>query len=150
MSVAATGKVRVAAKESWYSLDPANPHLIGSKCKSCSTYAFPAETVYCKNPACDSTEFEQVPLSRWGKIWSYTNACYQPPAPYVVLKEPYQPFALAAVELPEEKLIVLGQLVDGVGVADVKIGDEVELVLGTQMVDGDKEVVVWRWLPTGK
>ena len=36
------------------------------------------------------------------------------------------PFALAAVELPEG-LVVLGQVADGFGVDDIKVGDEVEL-----------------------
>ena len=40
-------------------------------------------------------------LSRTGKVWSYTSANYKPPAPFVA-KEPFAPFAIAAVELEEE------------------------------------------------
>lgn len=142
-----SNKKRIAAKEGWYSIDPANPHLLGSKCKSCGTYSFPAETVFCKNPACDSSEFAVVPLSTRGRIWSYTNACYQPPAPYIAKHDPYQPFALAAVELEKEKLIVLGQMVEGVQVSDLKIGQPVDLVLDILTSDATTEQIVWRWQP---
>ena len=49
-------------------------------------------------------------LSRRGRIWSYTDARYQPPPPYVAA-DPYVPFCLAAVELAAEKLVVMGQVV---------------------------------------
>ena len=44
------------------------------------------------------------PLSRRGTIWSYTDARYQPPPPYVPPPGDYEPFALAAVELDEGAL----------------------------------------------
>ena len=82
--------------------------------------------------------------SRRGVVWSYTDAQYQPPAPYVAA-DPYVPFALAAVTLPEG-LVVLGQVADGFGVADLRVGSEVELVVEPMSgLDGDK--VVWRWRP---
>ena len=34
-------------------------------------------------PRCGGTEFDEVPLSRRGTVWSYTDAQYQPPPPYV-------------------------------------------------------------------
>ena len=54
---------------------------------------------FCRNPACSGEEFESVELSRRGSVWSYTDAQYQPPPPYVSRTDPYEPFALAAVEL---------------------------------------------------
>ena len=47
-----------------------------------------------------------------GRVWSYTDARYQPPPPYVAA-DPYVPFCLAAVELAAEKLVVMGQVVPG-------------------------------------
>ena len=61
-------------------------------------------------PTATSTTFETVELSRRGRIWSYTDARYQPPPPYVAA-DPYVPFCLAAVELAAEKLVVMGQVV---------------------------------------
>ncbi len=142
-------KQRVPALEGWFTVDEEAPALLGSRCTGCGTYAFPAagDGGYCANPACDSTTFESVELSRRGTVWSYTDAQYQPPPPYVSA-DPYVPFALAAVELAAEKMVVMGQLVPGVGVANLAVGDEVELVLGTLYEDDDHEYLVWRWRPT--
>jgi hypothetical protein len=139
---------RVPAIEGWFTMgeDGAAPALLGSKCASCGTYAFPAERSFCKNPDCTSTEFETVELSRRGVIWSYTDARYQPPPPYMAA-DPYVPFCLAAVELAAEKLVVMGQVVGGVTVDDLHVGDEVELVLDTLYAEGDEERVVWKWRP---
>ncbi|MGH9097160.1 MAG: Zn-ribbon domain-containing OB-fold protein [Acidimicrobiales bacterium] len=126
--------------------DGAAPALLGSRCGSCGTFAFPAEQSFCKNPDCTGNEFETVELSRRGTIWSYTDARYQPPPPYMAA-DPYVPFCLAAVELAAEKLVVMGQVVGGVTVDDLKVGDEVELVLDTLYVEGDEERVVWKWRP---
>jgi uncharacterized OB-fold protein len=60
--------------------------------------------------------------------------------------EPFTPYAIAAVELPEEKMVVLGQ-VAGPGDEELDVGAEVELVLGTLYEDDDHEYVVWKWRP---
>jgi uncharacterized OB-fold protein len=126
--------------------DPSIPALLGSRCASCATVFFPAAEGWCRNPGCSSTEFESIELSRRGRIWSYTDAQYQPPEPYVGA-DPYVPFALAAVELAEEGIVVLGQMVDGVGVDDIAIGDEVELVTAVLYSDDDGDKLVWKWRP---
>ncbi|HVX19923.1 MAG TPA: OB-fold domain-containing protein [Acidimicrobiales bacterium] len=139
-------KARVPALDGWFTMDEAAPALLGSRCTSCGTYAFPAEQSFCRNPRCESTEFDQVELSRRGRIWSYTDARYQPPPPYVAA-DPYVPFALAAVELADEKMVVMGQVVPGVSVDDLSVGDPVELVLDTLYEDDDHQYVVWKWRP---
>jgi len=110
-------RTRVAAIEGWYTLDDP-PHLLGSRCGGCGTYFFPRLSTFCRNPACEGTAFEDVELSRTGRIWSYTNACYQPPPPYVAA-DPFVPFAIAAVELAAVRMIVLGQVIAGVDVAQL-------------------------------
>ena len=104
--------------------------------------AFPKETDFCKNPACAGDGFDDVGLSRRGRVWSYTDARYQPPAPYVPQSEPYEPFAIAAVELPEG-LVVVGQVAAGFGIDDLQVGSEVELVVEPL----DEELLIWRWRP---
>ena len=142
-----SSRKRVAALEGWYTLeDP--PHLLGSKCHTCGTFYFPRLTGFCRNPACEGTTFEAVRLSRTGRIWSYTNACYQPPPPFVA-HDPFVPFAIAAVELAAERMIVLGQMAAGVGVEQLKVGMPVELVLEPLYVEGDTEKMVWKWKPLG-
>lgn len=133
------------AVEGWFTTGP-EPALIGTECRSCGNISFPRETTFCKNPACSGEEFDDVELSRHGKVWSYTDAQYKPPAPYISNTDPYVPFALAAVELPEG-LVVLGQVADGFGVADLKVGDDVELVLETLYTDETGDRSIWRWKP---
>jgi hypothetical protein len=84
---------------------------------------------------------------------SYTDARYQPPPPYIPRHaegEDYQPFALAAVELDGEGIVVLGQVADGFGVDDLTIGAEVELVVEPLHTDAatDTTYLTWRWRPT--
>jgi uncharacterized OB-fold protein len=154
------------AIEGWFTLDEASPSLIGSRCKVCRTYVFPPATIACPNPDCDTISskedssntdssdtgsFDSVELSQRGRIWSYTDARYQPPPPYVAT-DPFEPFCLAAVELAEERLVVLGQVVSGFTVDDLRVGMEVELVLaplhdgGAQSADMEN-VVIWKWRP---
>ena len=139
---------RVAAIEGWFTLDDP-PHLLGTTCRACGTYFFPKETGWCRRPGCGSTELVEVELSRTGKIWSYTDAQYQPPAPYVSPHEEFRPFTQAAVELAEERLIVMGQVVEGVSVADLTTGQDVELVVEPLYEDDDAVYLVWKWKPVG-
>ena len=138
-------KPRAPAIEGWHTMD-AKPHLIGSRCLDCGTYFFPRQEHYCRNPNCDSTEFEDVELSRTGHVWSYTNACYQPPAPYVAA-DPFEPYAIAAVQLDREQMTVLGQVVTGTSVEDLKVGMPMELVLETLHETEEDIKVTWKWQP---
>ena len=137
--------VTTPAIEGWF-ISGDEPALIGSQCTSCGTVFFPKTAGFCRNPACDGEEFTSTELSRRGRIWSYTDAQYQPPPPYIPASDPYVPFALAAVELPEG-LVVLGQVADGFGVADLTVGDEVELVVETLYTDETGDRTTWRWKP---
>ena len=134
------------AIEGWYTLDTAQPHLIGTRCVTCGSYFFPRQDHYCGNPACDSTDFDDVELSRTGTLWSYTNACYQPPAPYVS-PDPFEPFAIAAVQLEAEQMVVLGQIVKGVEVGELRVGMPMELVLETLHPDEQGDRLIWKWKP---
>ena len=127
-------------------MDEEDPRLLGSRCTSCGTYFFPRETFFCRNPACDGRTFDEVPLSRRGRVWSWTTNHYAPPPPYVA-PEPFVPYTVAAVELAEEQLVVLGQLVDGVDPSSLTTGTEVELTLGTLFEDESATHVVWKWAP---
>ncbi|MGA8257861.1 MAG: OB-fold domain-containing protein [Nocardioides sp.] len=136
------------AIEGWFTTGSA-PALIGSRCTTCTSTYFPPTGGFCRNPACDGDDFEQVELSRRGRIWSYTDAQYQPPAPYIAPHaegEAYVPFALVAVELAEG-MVVLGQAAEGYGVADLKVGAEAEVVVETLYTDADGARSIWRWKP---
>jgi uncharacterized OB-fold protein len=138
-------KPMAPAIEGWHTMS-SRPHLIGSQCTACGTYFFPRQSQYCRNPACDSTDFQDVELSRTGQVWSYTNACYQPPEPFVA-PDPFEPYAIAAVQLEKEEMVVLGQVVKGVSVDDLKVGMTMELVLEALHETDDDVKVTWKWQP---
>ena len=108
---------------------------------------FPKASFFCPNPACSGEEFEETTLSRRGQIWSFTDAQYQPPPPYIPRSETYTPFAIAAVELADEQMVVLGQVADGFGVDDLEVGQQVELVIEDLFSDDEHDYVVWKWKP---
>jgi uncharacterized OB-fold protein len=137
----------VPAVEGWFTLDETAPALIGGRCTSCGTYVFPKTRAFCPNPRCAGDAFDDVELSREGRIWSYTDARYQPPPPYVPVADPHTPFAIAAVELDAERLVVMGQVVAGVGVDELHVGQSVELVLDVLYADDEAEYLVWKWRP---
>jgi uncharacterized OB-fold protein len=99
---------------------------VGAKCPQCATYVFPPRANNCPNPACAADELEPVALSRRGTLWSYTENHYAPPPPYPAA-DPFEPFAVAAVQLDAEGIIVLGKVVEGTGAADLKVGMAMEL-----------------------
>ena len=130
--------------DGWFTTEP-EPALLGHRCPACGTVAFPRPPLGCPNPACGGDELEPTPLSRQGRIWSYTDARYQPPPPYVVPGEEHVPFCIVAVELAAEKIIVLGQVVAGVTVDELSLGQEVELVVDTLFADDETEHQIYKW-----
>ena len=140
-------KERVPAIEGWFTTGD-TPALLGTRCTACGTYFFPREEAFCRNPDCRGREFEEVELSRRGRIWSFTDNRYQPPPPFVS-PDPFVPYAIAAVELAAERLVVLGQLEPGVDTATLHAGQEVELVTGTLYEDDEHEYLVWKWRVLG-
>ena len=140
------GSPHLAAIDGWWSFDSSGaPHLVGAKCPQCGTYVFPPRENNCPNPGCEADELEPVALSRRGTLWSYTENRYQPPPPYPQ-SDPFEPFAVAAVQLAAEGLIVLGKVVGGTLAADLKIGMEMELTT-MPLYAGDDEVTreVYAW-----
>jgi hypothetical protein len=136
-----TTKPTRPAIEGWFATDP-EPALIGSRCTTCGTYVFPQATLACPNPECAGSEFDEVPLSRRGRLWSWTTNHYAPPAPYVS-PDPFVPYTVAAVELPEEKLVVLGQVAGDV--EGLSVGREMEVVVDTLFEDDDAVHQIWKW-----
>jgi uncharacterized OB-fold protein len=137
---------RVPAIEGWFTTGE-SPALIGNRCTSCGTVFFPKASNFCRNPDCDGEAFEDTELSRFGTVWSYTDAQYEPPPPYIPRTEPYEPFALAAVELAAEQMVILGQVADGYGIADLAVGTKVELVVETLYSDDERDHLIYRWKP---
>ena len=135
------------AIDGWWSVDASGtPHLLGARCPCCGTYVFPPRESNCPNPACAADELQPVALSRRGTLWSYTENRYQPPPPYPQTDE-FEPFAIAAVQLAEEGIIVLGKVVEGTLAAGLRVGMQMELTTMALYSDDEgvqRTVYAWR------
>lgn len=138
-------KTNVAAVDGWFTLGDA-PALLGSRGVETGSYFFPKNLAFSRNPIAPTEELEEVELSRRGRVWSWTTNHYQPPAPYMAA-DPFVPYTVVAVELPTEQMVVLGPLVPDADPADLTVGTEVELTLGTLYEDDEHTYVVWQWKP---
>ncbi len=149
---AATGPAEPAI-DGWFTLGgpgaDGGPRLIGSQCGACGTYAFPPRNGACPNPSCDSDTLEPVEFSATGTLWSFAENHYAPPPPYVAA-DPFEPYALAAVELEREGMVVLGQAARGVRAADLRVGMSMRLGVDVLFTDDDGvDRLIWVWEPVG-
>jgi hypothetical protein len=138
-----TTKPRVPAVEGWFTVAD-EPELLASRGATTGSVFFPKQLACSRNPAAPDEQLEEATLGRRGRVWSWTTNHYQPPEPYVS-PDPFVPYTVVAVELPEEQMVVLGQLADGDDPSSLQVGTEVELVLGTLYEDDDAEHLVWKW-----
>ncbi|MFJ1973395.1 Zn-ribbon domain-containing OB-fold protein [Streptomyces sp. NPDC087903] len=140
-------RTRTPVVARWFAGEGDEFRLLGTRCRACTSVFFPREDAHCRNPGCPGGELLEVPLSRRGRVWSYTDARYRPPSPYVTDPElPWEPYALIAVELEPERMVVLGQAAPGITVADLAVGMEVEVVSGVLPASAE---TTWNWRPTG-
>jgi uncharacterized protein len=143
-------RTRTPAVDGWFTGEGDGFRLLGTRCTACASVFFPREDAHCRNPGCAGGDLEEVQLSRRGRIWSYTDSRYRPPSPYVSDPElPWEPYALIAVELEPERIVVLGQAVPGITVADLAVGMEAEIVPGVLSEDAETTWTTWHWRPTG-
>ena len=75
-----------------------NPELLGSCCRHCGEYAFPAQNS-CR--ACSSEDTHVVGMGRKGRLWTWTIQSFMPKTPYWTDETPetFQPFGVGYVEL---------------------------------------------------
>ena len=103
---------------------PEQVRLIGSKCRLCGEVSLGTCTTC---PNCAGGEMEVTPLGRQGKLWSYTVIRNRPPGDYKG-PDPFIPFGLGLVELPEGMRVVAPIAGD---VDLLKVGTELELEVYT-------------------
>ena len=136
----------VHAIANWFESDP-EPTLLGQSCDACGNVSFPPTLTFCPNPRCRGREFTSVRLSSTGTIWSFTDAQYQPPPPYIISGDEYEPFALAAVALEAERMVIVGQVARGFAFDDLTIGQTVRLVVEPlYQIEGTNHLM-YRWMP---
>ncbi|MER7175054.1 Zn-ribbon domain-containing OB-fold protein [Streptomyces mesophilus] len=141
-------RTRTPVVADWFSGEGEDFRLLGTRCGACGSVFFPREDSFCRNPGCTGGELAEVPLSKRGRIWSYTDGRYRPPLPYVSDPDAqWEPYTLLAVEFEDERMVVLGQAVPGVTTAELEVGMEVEAVPGVLNVDADTTWTTWHFKP---
>jgi len=75
-----------------------NVRLMGSKCRDCGEVFF-GKVIACQQ--CQGGNMESITLDRKGVLYSYTVVRNRPPGDYKGPDNPFQPFPVGLVELPE-------------------------------------------------
>lgn len=141
-------RTRKAVVEGWFAGEGEEFALLGTRCRACASVFFPREDAFCRNPGCSGRELDEVPLSRRGRVWSFTDGRYRPPAPYVSDPErAWEPYVLLAVELEAERMVVLGQAPPGTAAEEITVGMEAEVVPGVLNEDDEHIWTAWHWRP---
>ena len=139
-------KARVPVLEGFFTEADGEPRLLGGHCPRCGAWYFPKQWSFCRNPHCEGGPLDDAPLSSRGRLWSWTDNRFAPPPPYPA-REPFEPYGVAAVELPDEQLVVLGQLARGTDIGALALDQRMTLVVETLFEDDDAEHTVWKWRP---
>jgi uncharacterized OB-fold protein len=139
-------KKQIPCLEGWFTMPPQEPQLIGNRCQSCGHYYFPRVKT-CRNPYCKKEKpLEKVIFGRKGKLIAYTINHYPPPPPYHA-PDPFVPFGVVSVALPEG-VRVGGQVPKDVDLKLLKIDMEMETVREVLYTDKDgNEVLSWMFRP---
>ena len=113
--------------------------LLGTGCNTCGEVSL-GQARRCPN--CAATDVTPLPLSTQGFVWTYTVIRHRPPGDYKG-PDPFVPFGLGLVELPEG-LRVLAPL--DCDIDSLYLGMEVELVVFQLYRDTeDNGVVTFRF-----
>lgn len=120
------------------------PALVGSRCRSCETVAFPASFT-CPNPRCSRKDVTGATLCRTGRLASWTTVHFPPPPPFVA-PDPFVPITVVEVEFAAERIQVVGPLADS-SVDELRMGMPMETVVEPYYRDADTEVVGWKFRP---
>lgn len=119
--------------------------LIGSRCAGCGAHYFP-RTISCSNPPCSDRRVATTRLGRRGVLYSYTVQRYQPPPLFG--RDPWEPYAIGLVELPEGLRVLA--ILDGIGTDELRIG--LPLILSTITLRRDGSglpVITYAYRPAG-
>ena len=123
--------------------DP-EPALVGSRCRSCETVAFPASFT-CPNPRCVEKDVAPTPLSPTGRLASWTTVHFPPPPPFVA-PDPFEPITVVEVEFASEGIQVVGPLADA-SADQLRMGMPMETVVAPYYSDDSGEVIGWKFRP---
>lgn len=126
---------KIPIKEGSFIESPEGSFLIANKCTSCKQIFFP-KSLSCLD--CFSDDMEELRLSRRGKLYSYTIG-YMPASHF------QPPYAIGYIDMPEGVRIFspLNITED----KPFKIGMEMEVTIETLWLDGDNEIIGYKFKP---
>jgi uncharacterized OB-fold protein len=113
--------------------------LVGTRCAACGETSLGAAE---RCPACGRDGVEAIPLSDRGVLWSYTVVRHRPPGDYRG-PEPFAPFGLGLVELPDGVRVLTPILC---AVEDLAIGMPLRFRPYLRH-DADQDVVMFDFAP---
>jgi len=137
-------KTRVPVREGLFNgplSDLGRVTLAGCRCASCGETSFGSKTLC---PNCGRDTVRDIPLSPRGVLWTYTVVRHKPPGNYKG-PEPFVPFGLGLVELPEGVRVMAPIHCD---IERLKIGLELEFHPYVREDEG-REVVAFSFQPAG-
>src|SRR5262245_18799618 len=117
--------------------------LAGCKCTSCGETSLGTKSVC---PNCGRNTVQEVALANQGSLWSFTVVRHRPPGNYKG-PEPFVPFGLGLVELPEGLRVLSPIQCD---VEKLKIGLSLQFKPYVRHDEDGRDVVAFAYVPAGK
>ena len=117
--------------------------LAGCKCTSCGETSLGTKSIC---PNCGRDTVQEIALSRRGVLWSYTVVRHRPPGNYKG-PDPFVPFGLGLVELPEGLRVLAPILCD---ITRLKIGLELDFKPYVRHDEDGRDVVAFAFEPADK
>lgn len=120
-----------------------HPQLLASRCQRCSELTFPQQS---SCPACTAEATEEVALSRRGHLWTWTIQRFPPPPPFTGDTEPFVPYGVGYIELPEGIRVESRLTVNDPDA--LEIGMEMELVVAPFRTDEEgRDLLTFAFAP---
>ena len=117
--------------------------LAGCKCTTCGETSLGAKTIC---PNCGRDTVQEVALANRGLLWSFTVVRHRPPGSYKG-PDPFVPFGLGLVELPEGLRVLSPIQCD---LEQLKIGLELEFKPYVRHDEDGRDVVAFAYAPASK
>ena len=144
MSTGTTEAKQIPITEGLFTWPSDDPQLIGGTCLTCKSYFFPKHLATHK-PGCRQENVQEVLLSNQGKLISYTWVYYSPPPPFKG-PDPFVPFGVGMVELPEG--IRVNGIITGAELKDLRAGMDMRVLIEKQYTDEEgNERLTWKLKP---
>jgi uncharacterized protein len=115
-------------------------HLAGTRCSTCQETSLGSRE-FCPN--CGKQTVHEIALSKHGTLWSFTVVRHRPPGAFKG-KEPFTPFGVGLVELPERLRVMTPVYCD---IQQLRIGMELMMMPFVRSEPDGAEVVGFGFAP---